>query len=798
MVDNKNMIVLKNLSRIYKRKQNAEDVVALNNVFLSLPEKGFVTIVGASGSGKTTLLNIIGGLDKPDSGEMIVDGLSTSTFKTRDWDAYRNEKIGFVFQNCYLLPHLNVRDNIAVKLQISSKKIDDIDKLIDKALLDVDLIDKKYDKPNTLSGGQKQRVAIARAIVGKPTVILADEPTGALDSKNGKQIMELLKKLSKNHLIVMVTHNKDYAATYSDRIIELCDGEIVSDKENVNVAFKKDAQRLKRVSLPIWTSIKWAFKNLFVKKFSTIAIVIASSLGLAGIGIILSISKGVETAFVQTESDSISKSPVRISARGDSQPEQDAQYYIKYTTEQEVFIDLSYYSNRNHVTYMSDRFLNYMNEMPSEYYYLRYDTSVTNFYLYTQVNETKYKQVSSASNYFYKGVTDLSFVSEQYDCLYGKYPTQDDEVVLVVDAYNRINGNTLSNLGFDVDLSHYSHSSIKFEDICAPDGSSGKTYQILGNNKYYYYNDTDPEHPHYASRNLDPKIAYENGDRAIHICGILRERRDNYNPLLATGIMYSPQLLQYIRDTAEESDILKLQREKGLDLNVLTGYPYEDTQISSIKYSKEYLLESNIYQFGGKELITDISYFVHQFSQRTLISNYFNEYFQDKEIDFSALVFRDDLKTVTNEFDGAISLITTVLYVFVAISVLISAILNSILTYVSIHQRTNEIGLLRSMGARSVDIGIMIETESFVTGLVGGLLSIGLALLLINPLNNVITNAIYRYKFYLLSTTTFDLGGFKWWIAPILIGIGIVTSLLSALIPSIIASRKKPARAINE
>ena len=186
------MITLEKISRVYTRKQISDDVIALNDASLTLPESGFVSIVGASGSGKTTLLNVIGGLDKPTSGRMIVDGVSTDKFNDKDWDAYRNEKIGFVLQNCYLLPHLNVRDNVAVKLQISNRKIENIDELVDASLKEVDLLDKKFDKPKALSGGQKQRVAIARAIIGKPTVILADEPSGALDSKTGSQIMEIL------------------------------------------------------------------------------------------------------------------------------------------------------------------------------------------------------------------------------------------------------------------------------------------------------------------------------------------------------------------------------------------------------------------------------------------------------------------------------------------------------------------------------------------------------------------------------------------------------------------------------
>ena len=236
------MITLEKISRVYTRKQISDDVIALNDVSLTLPESGFVSIVGASGSGKTTLLNVIGGLDKPTSGRMIVDGVSTDNFSDKDWDAYRNEKIGFVLQNCYLLPHLNVRDNVAVKLQISNRKIENIDELVDDSLKEVDLLDKKFDKPKALSGGQKQRVAIARAIIGKPTVILADEPTGALDDVSGKAVLKLLEDIhNEGKTIVLVTHTKEIAQM-ANRIVTMKNGKVVSDKINPHIVKAEEVE----------------------------------------------------------------------------------------------------------------------------------------------------------------------------------------------------------------------------------------------------------------------------------------------------------------------------------------------------------------------------------------------------------------------------------------------------------------------------------------------------------------------------------------------------------------------------
>lgn len=369
------MLSLQNITKIYSRKQSEEDVIALEDVSLDLPDKGFVAILGASGSGKTTLLNIIGGLDKATMGNMVVDNLSTKDFTEKDWDSYRNHKIGFVLQNCYLLPHLNVRDNVAIKLQISHSEKNNIDQLVDEALEKVGLLDKKYDKPKALSGGQKQRVAIARALVGNPSVILADEPTGALDSKTGNSIMELLKEASKHHLVVMVTHNNDYASKYADRVIELKDGQIVNDSSPLEHKVTKKDAKLSKVSIPATTSIKWGFKNLIIKRLTSISIIVAASLGLAGVGLILSISSGVQTAFEVAEEDAFKTFPVTIYSSSMTASNATSEQYEKYTSEESVFVDYSGYAKQEHYNFMSTNFLNYMSEMPSDYYFMMKETS---------------------------------------------------------------------------------------------------------------------------------------------------------------------------------------------------------------------------------------------------------------------------------------------------------------------------------------------------------------------------------------------------------------------------------------
>ena len=797
------MIVLNNISRVYSKKnQTSEDVYALDGVSLSLPNSGFVSICGASGSGKTTLLNIIGGLDFATSGEMIVDGLNTSTFKDSEWDAYRNEKIGFVLQNCYLLPHLSIKDNVAIKLQISNRKISNIDELVDNALKEVDLGDRKNDRPKTFSGGQKQRVAIARAIVGKPTVILADEPTGALDSKTGKQIMELLKKLSKDHLVVMVTHNKEYAKEYSDRIIELKDGKIIGDTEKEEITSSiNEANKLSTVSIPFFTSLKWGVKNLVLKIASTISIIVATSLGLAGVGLILSISKGVEQTFVQTEAKALAQYPVEITSYSSYSYDGTSPTYTQFPTDEVVFADLGQYASRDHRNFMSQRFLDYMDKMPTSYYTNKYETSSLRFNAITKLQEEatdfdipddKYTYVYSPSTYFYKGLDIETFTKREYDCLKGEYPKQFNELAIVVDKYNRIDSSILDFLGFRADTSEQHEVRIDFSKII------NKEYHYISNNQLYVYNTTTELYDYRSITSSIYKDLYDNSPIVLRITGILREKRDSNNPALRTGVIFSPEMAARAVSEANESSVVVAQKAAGYTKNVRTGAEITETKSGNITYSKEYNYENIMYNFGAIEEKSKIQYFTNTFEDRANVEKYFKNYQSDETVDFTTLTYSDYLQKVSFQFDGALSLMTSVLYAFAFISVFVSAVLNAILTYISVHQRTNEIGLLRSMGARKKDIGIMIETESIICGLLGSLLSILFCVILIRPINVLLTEAIYRYKFYLLSSTSFTLPGFQWWVAPVMIGIGVLTAAISALIPAIIAAKKDPARAINE
>ena len=438
---------------------------------------------------------------------------------------------------------------------------------------------------------------------------------------------------------------------------------------------------------------------------------------------------------------------------------------------------------------MSDEFLSYMDNMPKSYYRVKAEKAYTVFNIYTQVNSSSYRKISYTDQLFYKGIDNFEYIDEEYDCLVGSYPKTKNELALVVDDCNRVNAAYLYSLGFDVDLNDLSDKKFSFEEI------TSKTYHYVENNDYYVYNS---ESQTYSKAEKTSKEFYDLSTEELQITGILRQKRSNKNPLLSNGVLYSQALEDMIIENSNASDIVLAQKSFGLTRNVLTGQPFADYHSGSVNVSAAYQLEQQLYNFGSYERVIELYYFTNSSECRHKIENYFNKYTKDETVDFSDIKFYDYLDEASQQFEGAIALMTMVLYVFAITTVIVSAILNGILTYITVHQRTNEIGLLRSMGARKKDIAMMVETESLLCGLLGGVFSIVLSILLIKPINALVTGAIYDYHFYLLSSTTFDLGGFRWWVAPIIIGVALLTALVSALIPAIVAAKKDPAKAINE
>jgi putative ABC transport system permease protein len=362
------MLVLKNIVKDYTLGQK-DSVRALKDISVAFEKSGFVSILGQSGCGKTTLLNIIGGLDKYTSGDLLIDGISTKDYKGKDWDLYRNNKIGFVFQNYNLIPHLSILENVMIPLSLNGESAASRKEKAIKALEQVGLKENFKKKPNQLSGGQAQRVAIARALVNDPEIILADEPTGALDSQTSVLVMEILKEISKTKLVIMVTHNQVLANEYSTRIITMKDGEITGDSNNPNIVNESSDNKIEgKTSMGFLTAIKMALKNIFTKKGRVAMISVASSFGVIGVGLVLALSNGFEGYIKRVEESTANNAPITISNRSiNYKINENLEEYEQFPTNEEVNV---YDASQNqllvetiHTNKLDKQFLKYIDDI---------------------------------------------------------------------------------------------------------------------------------------------------------------------------------------------------------------------------------------------------------------------------------------------------------------------------------------------------------------------------------------------------------------------------------------------------
>ena len=379
------MIKIRNLTKVYESNDNKQ--VAIDNISLNLPEKGLVAIFGASGCGKTTFLNLLGGLDKPTSGSIVIDDLDTSLFYNKDWDSYRNQKVAFVFQNYYLLPHLTVYENVALAMQMS-KANPNIEEEVNRVLKEVNILHLKKRYPKSLSGGEMQRVAIARALVNHPSIVLADEPTGALDKENARLVMEILKEVSKNYLVLVVTHNEKLAEQYADRLLEISYGKIVSDSSPLEDESSNHGEKLQRVRIPLTQQMKWGARNLYKKKSRSIPIMAASAIGLAAVGIVLSMMVGISHYTKKAQEDSLGDYPVYISCYSNNSPQGHEETLEEYPDISEIIVEKPIQSEVAHVTMMQDDFLSYMDAMPASYYSFKDTASTIVFPILSKINDS--------------------------------------------------------------------------------------------------------------------------------------------------------------------------------------------------------------------------------------------------------------------------------------------------------------------------------------------------------------------------------------------------------------------------
>ncbi|MBR4377684.1 MAG: ABC transporter ATP-binding protein/permease [Bacilli bacterium] len=803
------MIIVKNLTKKYNSKVKDEEVIALNKINLVLPDKGFIAVYGASGCGKSTLLNVLGGLDQADFGEMIVNGRSTKGFTAHDWNSYRNQEVGFVFQNYFLLPHLNVFDNIAVTLQMS-KQTENLKEKIHNALTEVDLAKFAKRYPRQLSGGQQQRVAIARALIANPSIILADEPTGALDEKSSKMVMKTLKEVSKDHLVVMVTHNERMAKEYAERLIEISYGNIIYDSNPLDLekVEKVEKKPLSPVHLPFRTSIKWSVRNVVKKKGRSIPIAIASGIGLAAAGVVMSMTQGVNDYVGIAQKAAIKDYPVYVTCHSKNSSESNEANLQEFPDSQDIVIEKSDYKAQEHYITMQDDFMEYMKGLTpgKDYAHVSTNKSVK-FNMFTKSTKDSYVKVESTSYTTCIAPTTDTYkflLDDQYDLIAGDHlPTNKNEMTLVVDTFNRIDLYALQRMGFDT-----SGDKITAQEVFE------KTYKIVSNDDFYYPEDKEVKvddttitrevYKGYGTSHYED--LYENhGQIDLKIVSIIRPKEKTTNTIYNNILLYHPDLIDFLLNETTGlntlSHVVQLQKS-NTEWDIVTGNNYVASYQSGYELTPTYQHESRLVDLGGKDRITAFYFYTDTFDQRNRIIEYADNYQKKKsQVDPESDIVirtRDYLESVTSSFTSLVKTFSTILMAFSLVSVLVAAILTAILTYISVVERKREIGLLRSLGARQRDISYMFITEASLIGIVAGVLGVALCYLLAPLASKIVVNLIGMANTKILTPTAAQFSKVQPWLIPVLFAGAIVIGIVSSLVPAIIAGHKKPADALKE
>lgn len=762
------MLQLENVSKVYTKGKNKYN--ALNNINLSLDNIGFVSILGPSGCGKTTLLNIIGGLDTCTQGEYKVDNININKFNSKQLDSFRNSKIGFIFQNYNLINHLTVYDNVALALKLNkTKKKVQKQKILD-VLNKVGLSGKEYKKPQMLSGGEAQRVAIARAIINDPQIILADEATGSLDSKTSVEILNLLKEISKTKLVILVTHNEKLALEYSDRILNMHDGNIVNDTV-ITEKEKLENKEIKKVHLPFYVSLLISYKNIITKLFRVISTIFSGSVGIIAVILIITLSNGVSKYINNLQVSMLKDNPITITKYQESSTTNNITGLEEYPDTNEIYVIKSSTTIENG-SYMDEDLVDLINNLDKDKYELiDYGRRISlNIYSMGSLS----KRVSTS--YLYEANEDVIIESE-FDCISGRYPKEYNEIALLVDSRNAINSNILNSLGLDNSKDSYS-----FDEII------NKEYIILNNDDIYTYN---------SEKDIYERKTSINGYdcEKIKIVGILRTSKDNIYNLFSSGILYTKDLTDYMLNINRNSQIGLSQLNSQTDKNVLTGKPFEDRTSGTYVYSKEYLYEEALYDLGLKAQITSIKIYTNTFEDRNYIESNVKESSIFKNI--SNIYYRDYMSTISKEFSAFIKILTNVLIILACVSLLVSSIMISIITYISVLERQKEIGILRSIGARKIDIISIFCSENAIIGIMSGIVGTVLATLIKSPINEFVQSLIKENVSNASSVLKVDLIQFDYKIIIALVCGNVLITIISGLLPAILASVKSPVKALK-
>ena len=773
-------VAFQDVGKIYKSGE--VKVQALRDATFQVEKGELCVIVGPSGAGKTTLLNIIGGLDNSYEGDLIINGKSTKNFKNEDFDSYRNNLLGLVFQNYNLINHLSVLENVELPLKLANVDYKKRKELALLSLKKVNLENHIYKKPNELSGGERQRVAIARALVNDPDILLADEPTGALDSKTSVQVMEILKEISKDKLVIMVTHNKELSKKYASRIIELKDGRILSDSNPLDdKSNSKEKLTIKKTVLGYGSALKLSFNNIKTKKGRTFLTSFAASIGIIGIALILSLSNGFQIKIDEYEEDTLSQMPITISTQAVNINEEVMQEmtsnrdkYEEYTNNKVIYPRENNLESMMHFNIISSDYVNYIGSMDKDMVSaISYEYGTT-LNVITKNSDGTYSMVPTSTNYsmsptsmtgvmgwslYADKVNGRSMLEDNYDILAGSIDKDTPSVVIAVNSRNELDSGTLEQLGFDTS------SNISFDDIL------NKEFKVIPNDVYY------DEINNYFVPSKNYENMYNSNDAiTIRVSAVIRGK-ENKSSLTQPGIYYNSALVDEIINRNKDSFVVS--RQKEVDYNVLTGQAF-DTLNSTVT-------KDNILGVLGAEVMPSIIYiYPKDFDTKDYITDYLDDYNDDK--DEGEQVLYTDYASLISTLSGSImDAVTYVLIAFSSISLVVSCIMIAIITYISVLERTKEIGILRALGARGKDITRVFNAETFIIGVCSGVLGLVIAYLLTFPINSLIKNLADLPNVARLNPVH----------AIILLLISVTLTVLSGFIPSHMASKKDPVIALR-
>ena len=804
------MLNIKKITKVYKTGSFTQK--ALDNVSIAFRKSEFVSILGPSGSGKTTLLNIIGGLDKYTSGDLIINEVSTKKYKDKDWDSYRNHRIGFVFQSYNLIPHQTVLSNVELALTLSGVSKKERRRKAKAVLKEVGLEKHINKKPNQMSGGQMQRVAIARALVNDPDILLADEPTGALDSETSVQIMEILKKISKDKLVIMVTHNPELASTYSNRIISLKDGKITDDTnpyDGEKIEKYKEG-KTKKTSMNFFTALGLSLNNLMTKKGRTILTAFAGSIGIIGISLILSLSKGVNNYIEKVQEDTLTSYPLTIEKQSvdmgsvmaslmdknkNTEHEKDAIYsndimtgmmstmYGKVKTNNLVKFKEYLEKTKKFDEYVND--IKYTYKLDLQIYKDNLKVNPSNM-----MSMFGYDTANPMGNAMTDDVVIFNELSEnkkllesQYDILKGRMPEAKDELVLIIDKNNEINDfvlysiglkdqaeiqETLQNMVAGNEIKEFEQTKFTYDEIL------DTKYKLVLNSDYYVKQNgiwiDSSENPVYMKDILDDSLE-------LKIVGIIKPKEDS-NISLEQGVGYTKALTEYVVENVNNSDIAKEQKENK-NINVFTGAPFTGMDTA----------DTNLQKIGVVDLDNPytINLYPKNFESKDEIEKLIKEYNNKQKSDDNKIEYTDFVGLLINSITTIVNVIGYVLIAFVSISLVVSSIMIGIITYISVLERTKEIGILRAIGASKKDISRVFNAETFIIGLFSGVLGTVITCIL-----NIFINIGIKKITGVTVSAVLPIGS-----AIVLIIISTLLTLIGGLIPSKIASKKDPVIALR-